>query len=251
MIALPVWAQTAVQTSVETVETTEDTQAPKLGPNAVFITDDNAYVRSAPAPDYWAFSNFVKPQVTGSDCALATVTAALNGLAGLPNLADEPIMTQEGLIGMFEDDTWMNLSSMGGDGVTFDQLETFTKASLTLLNRSETVTVFHPSDITDNAEAQTEMRSMLTANEASAKDALMVYFNQGVVTGDWDGPHVALIGAYDAAADKVLILEVDQDWYVPYWTPASVLFDAMMKPASAEHGVLEGQTGGFVKIARP
>ena len=35
----------------------------KLGPNAVAITADNAYLRSAEAPDYWAFSSFVKPHI--------------------------------------------------------------------------------------------------------------------------------------------------------------------------------------------
>jgi hypothetical protein len=79
---------------------------------------------------------------------------------------------------------------------------------------------------------------------------LLVYFNQGVVTGDWDGPHVTVIGAYDATVDKVLLLEVDQEWYVPYWTPVPVLLAAMLKPASDEHGPLEGETGGLVRMAR-
>jgi hypothetical protein len=47
----------------------------------------------------------------------------------------------------------------------------------------------------------------------------------------------------------VLILEVDQDWYIPYWTPTPVLLQAMLKPTSAEHGVLEGETGGLVLLA--
>jgi len=93
-----------------------------------------------------------------------------------------------------------------------------------------------------------EVRDMLTANEATADTAVMLYFNQGVVTGDWDGPHISLIGAYDAAKDAVLILEVDQEWYIPYWTPLPVLMEAMVKPTGAEHGPLEGETGGLVMI---
>ncbi len=100
------------------------------------------------------------------------------------------------------------------------------------------------------AVALATVRSKLATNEAAADDALLIYFNQGVVTGDWDGPHVALIGAYDAAADLVLILEVDQEWYIPYWTPTATLLEAMLKPTSAEHGPLEGQTGGFVHVIR-
>lgn len=232
--ALPAFAQDAPST-------------PKLGPNAVPVTSDTAYLRASPAPDYWAFSSYVKPQFSSSACSIATVTAALNGLAGLPPLADDAVMTQEGLLELVGDETWFALSDEGGDGVTFAQLETYTKAALTARAMNADVSVFQPKAAT--AETGHAMRAILAANELTARDAVLVYFNQGIVTGDWDGPHISLIGAYDAAADKVLILEVDQDWYVPYWTPASVLLDAMIKPASAEHGVLEGQTGGFVQIS--
>jgi hypothetical protein len=93
-----------------------------------------------------------------------------------------------------------------------------------------------------------EMRALLTANGAGAGDALLVCFHQGVVTGDWDGPHGAVIGAFDATADRVLILEVDQEWYIPCWTPVPVLLAAMAKPTGPEHGPLEGETGGLAPI---
>lgn len=218
--------------------------APKLGPNAVPITQDSTYLRNNPAPDYWAFSPFVKPQFTTSACSIASVTAALNGLTGLPPHAEDQVLSQQALLALTGSPEWLALSSEGGDGVTFDQLVTFTTAALTATKSSKTATSFHPAD----ASAADEMRTLLTQNEASAEDALLVYFNQGVVTGDWDGPHISLIGAYDAATDRVLILEVDQDWYIPYWTPASVLLEAMLKPTSEEHGPLKGETGGFVHI---
>ncbi|RUS59275.1 hypothetical protein EGN72_15135 [Pseudorhodobacter sp. E13] len=218
--------------------------APKLGPNAVPITTDNTYLRANPAPDYWAFSSFVKPQFTSSACSIATVTAALNGLAGLPPHAEDQVISQQGLLAQVGSTEWMALSAEDGDGVLFDQLVTFTQAALTATGSAKTITSFKPKDSTD-AEA---MRALLAQNEISADDALLVYFNQGVVTGDWDGPHISLIGAYDAATDRVLILEVDQDWYIPYWTPAAILLDAMLKPTSDDHGPLKGETGGFVHI---
>lgn len=219
---------------------------PKLGPNAVPVTADAAYLRTAPAPDYWAFAPFVKPQFTTSACSIATVTAALNGLAGLPAHAEDTVMTQPALLELTGRDDWASLSAEGGDGVTFDQLREFTEAALSARAMDATVEVFHPRDAGE--ATLTQMRGLLARNEESAATAMMVYFNQGVVTGDWDGPHISLIGAYDAPADRVLILEVDQEWYVPYWTPAPVLLEAMLKPTSAEHGPLEGETGGFVLV---
>ena len=223
---------------------------PKLGPNATPITADTAYLRSNDAPDYWAFNAFVKPQFTTSACSIAAVTAALNGLNGLPANAEDMVMSQQALLELTANPDWATLSAEGGDGVTFQQLVDFTTEALAADDMAgRPVTVLHPVDIT--TQTTDDVRAMLTANEASADNAVMIYFNQGVITGDWDGPHVSLIGAYDAAADKVLILEVDQDWYTPYWTTVPVLMEAITKPTSAEHGPLEGETGGLVMIGAP
>lgn len=229
----------------------QDTPAPKLGPNATPITADNAYLRSAPAPDYWALAGFVKPQFTTSACGVASITAAVNGLAGLPAHAEDTVMSQPELLELVGDATWSAISAEGGDGVMFDQLVEFAGRALAARGLGGTVTAFHPADqgATPTPDMGAELRALLAANEASASDALLIYFNQGVVTGDWDGPHVSLIGAYDAATDRVLILEVDQEWYIPYWTPVDVALQAMLKPTSAEHGPLQGQTGGLVRLA--
>jgi hypothetical protein len=224
----------------------EEDDYAKLGPDAHIFTADTTYLRSAPAPDYWAFSAFVKPQFSTSACSIASVTAAINGIMGQPEWASETIMTQEELLDLTGNAEWTAVSAEGGDGVTFQQLVDFTGAALAAVGLDRSVMQFHPTTETDMA--RTQLVNMLAENEASADDAIMVYFNQGVVTGDWDGPHIALVGAYDAENERVLILEVDQHWYVPYWTSVDVLLEAIVKPTSAEHGVLEGETGGFVMI---
>lgn len=227
----------------------EETPLPKLGPNAIPVTANTSYLRTAEAPDYWAFAPFVKPQFTTSACSIAAVTAAVNGLNGLPALSEDTVTTQPALLEKVGNAEWAALSAEGGDGVKFDQLVEFTRAAVTAAGpEGGQVEAWKPAD--DSAETLTTLRDALTANEASASDALLIYFNQGVVTGDWDGPHVSLIGAYDAATDQALILEVDQEWYIPYWTPTPVLLAAMLKPTSAEHGPLEGETGGLVRISK-
>ena len=96
--------------------------------------------------------------------------------------------------------------------------------------------------------ALAQVRRLLVANERSDRDIVLVYFNQGVVTGDWDGPHISPIGSYDAARRRVLIMDVDRQWYVPYWTSDQTLLEAMLRPAPAEHGVLAGETGGLIRV---
>jgi hypothetical protein len=234
--------------SAQTVDPVEDD--PKLGIDATPITAEFEYLQLNPAPDYWAFAPFVRPQQTSSACAVAAVTGAINGLAGLPASADEPITSQTAMLDRVGDDAWRALSAEGGEGATFDQLAAFTAEAVEasgLIGRE--VRSWRPPD--NGLEATSTLREWLTANEASAEDAMLVYFNQGVLTGDRDGPHVAVIGAYDPAAGRVLILEVDQEWYVPYWSSDVRLLEAMLKPASAEHGSLEGETGGLVHIQAP
>lgn len=221
----------------------------KLGPNAVAITADAAYLRSAPAPDYWAFAPFTKPQFTSSACSIATVTAAINGIMGQPQWASQTIMSQTDLLELTGNSEWAALSAEDGDGVTFAQLVSFTTQAADAAGMADATVRYWKPDEHEQGEAIDQLRQLLTENEARADNAIMVYFNQGVVTGDWDGPHISLIGAYDAAQDRVLILEVDQEWYIPYWTSVDTLMAAMVKPTSAEHGVLEGETGGFVMIS--
>ncbi len=100
----------------------------------------------------------------------------------------------------------------------------------------------------DTPETLADLRRTLTRNEAGERDVVLVYFNQGVLTGDWDGPHISPIAAYDQEARQVLIMDVDREWYVPYWTADTRLLQAMLRPAPAEHGPLAGETGGLVWI---
>ncbi|MBT8410526.1 MAG: phytochelatin synthase family protein [Octadecabacter sp.] len=240
---------TVLAATLSTAAFAEDDYA-KLGPNAVLMSQAPDYLRQNAAPDFWAFSPFTKPQFTSSACSIASVTAALNGLRGLPAMASETVMSQTDLLELTGSAEWGALSAEGGDGVTFAQLVDFTTQAVSATGLDGYgVTSWQPAG-QDATAAVEDLRTALADNESTADNALMIYFNQGVVTGDWDGPHISLIGAYDADADSVLILEVDQEWYTPYWTPVPVLLEAMLKPTSAEHGVLEGETGGLVSVAR-
>ena len=63
-------------------------------------------------------------------------------------------------------------------------------------------------------------------------------------------PHVSPIGAYDQKTKEALIMDVDWEWYVPYWSPDEKLLYILLRPAPAEHGPLVGETGGLMWIKR-
>jgi hypothetical protein len=220
---------------------------PKLGIDATPITQENEYLRLNEAPDYWAFAPFLRPQLTPSADSIAAVTAVLNGVAGLPDTSDAPIPSQEAMLDLVGRDDWRQVTAEGGAGVTFSQLEEFAKAAVDAAGpEGYDVAGWKPGS--EDLNSISILREWLMANETSADDALLVYFNQGVLTGDGEGPHVALVGGYDPAAGRVLILEVDQEWHIPYWSSDVKLLEAMLKPAPADQGVPEGETGGFVRI---
>jgi hypothetical protein len=220
---------------------------PKLGPDAVPITERTDYLRAAPALDYWKLSAFYVPQFTSSACSVASVTMAVNFARGLPAQADTPVVTQTALLDSVGDEAWADKGAEGGDGVTFAEFVAVLKESLQSYGIERyAIEVIRPSDA--SASSLAEMRRALAANEASADDIILIYFNQGVLTGDWDGPHISPIGAYDQRAQQVLVMDVDREWYIPYWSPEDKLLEAMLRPAPVEHGPLAGETGGLVWI---
>jgi hypothetical protein len=220
---------------------------PKLGPDAIPITERADYLRTAPAPDYWKLSAFYVPQFTSSACSVASVAMAVNFARGLPAEAETPIVTQTALLETFADRSWAAKGAEGGDGVTFAQFVAVLEESLQRYDVADyEIEVIRPSDASSSSLA--EVRRALAANETSKDDLILMYFNQGVLTGDWDGPHISPIGAYDQGAHQALIMDVDREWYVPYWSPDAKLLDAMLRPAPAEHGPLAGETGGLVWI---
>jgi Phytochelatin synthase len=220
---------------------------PKLGPDAVPITEQAEYLRAAPAPDYWKLGAFYVPQFTSSACSVASAAMAVNFARGLPADAATPLVTQTALLEAVGDWSWAEKGAEGGDGVTFAEFVVVVDESLRSYGVADyAIEVIRPSDA--GAASLASVRLALAANEASDRDLILVYFNQGVLTGDWDGPHISPIGAYDEAARQALIMDVDREWYVPYWSSDEKLLAAMLRPAPAEHGPLAGETGGLVWI---
>jgi Phytochelatin synthase len=120
----------------------------------------------------------------------------------------------------------------GGSGETFAEFISVVNKSLAAFRlQDHVVEIVRPVD--GSPETLASLRHTLSANEASDQDIVLVYFDQGVLTGDWDGPHISPIAAYDEETHQVLIMDVDREWYVPYWTSDTKLLEAMRRPAPA------------------
>lgn len=203
-------------------------EKPKFGPDAVPITQDREYLRKAPVPDFWALSAFYVPQATGSACSVASVAMMINALRGLPPLSTNRLVTQQRVLNEVDDDVWKTATAENGDGVSFADFQGYVRRSLEAFALDAEVEVFRPKDT--SPETLAELRRILNENERTDRDIILLAYDQGTLTGDATVGHIAPLGAYDAATRRVLVMDVDRLWYVPYWSSDEKLLEAMVKP---------------------
>lgn len=230
---------------------------PKYGPAgdpvAVPISQDHAYLSSSSgaASDYWRLSPFYVPQFNEFACSAASVVAAFNALLPQSRRTDsDRNLTQAALLADPVNADWRDLLSPAGlkgrHGVALEQLETFLKRNLQPRGcRGCTV---ERREVSESGEATREaFRKALAAGENDPRDVLLVHFVQDELTKAPGGPfaHVSPVGAYDAGTDRVLILDVDGEWYEPYWVPRRRLVDAMARRTKA-FGY-----GGWIRLRAP
>lgn len=216
---------------------------PKFGPYAIPITQKTAFLRNTAAYDYWKFSQFYLPQQSSSACGLATTAMALNFLLGVPKYWDQTLITQPALLQSLFIGAWADRVAEGGDGLKLSELVSLIKDGLKFYKLKD-----YSVDVILPGEGLARIEQVLANNEVNANDLVLAYYNQGVLTSDWDGPHISPIGAYDATTRQVLFMDVDRDWYPPYWSPVDKLLEAMLRPAPADQGILAAETGGLVWV---
>jgi hypothetical protein len=160
----------------------------------------------------------------------------LNGIirAGHILKAEDNNVTQSKLIEKITSVNWKDRVTPGGfngeAGLKLDQLEIVVREALLQYEVSK----FEIDRIeVTNVDATTlkKFRHALAANEDSGMDYILIHFVQDVVTEAQGGPypHISPIGAYDKIHKRVLVMDVDRDWYEPYWVSDERLLLTMSK----------------------
>lgn len=209
--------------------------SPVNGALAAPLSIDNSYFRTpqTTAYDYWNLSSFYVPQYNDHACSAASVTMALNALLNANRArgdADENI-TQPGLLKKVGPG-WKGLTSdvprKERHGVTLAQLGGLSREAMAaygVVGASVTVTMAASGD----AGTLEAFRRALISNERDPDDIILLHFAQDLLTGAPGGPyaHVSPVGAYDEKSRRVLIFDVDRQWYEPYWADDAQLLKAM------------------------
>jgi hypothetical protein len=181
--------------------------------------------------DFFALAEQYVTQKNPGYCGIASAVMALNALQVSAPTAPEwgaPFFTQENI---WNDAAKTVTPPDFKGGITIDQLADIVRA------HPATAEAHHASETTLE-----EFRDLAAKNMASPSDYLIVNYNRQDVGQEFMG-HISPLGAYHAASDRFLLLDVARYKYPPVWVKAAALFAAMNT-----HDIVSGKSRGFVVV---
>ena len=193
------------------------------------LSRDHDYIRAHPAPAYWALSPHLIHQHTDASCSLATATMLLNGIRALDGTARMgEFVSEQSLLERMDDPHWAReIVPPDGNGVSLLEFSEKMARIMPLFG----ITGWTPShrivSAVDEAEVA-ELRAELNAMERHGDRLIAGNYHLATTYGDsWDIGHFSPIGAYDAARDRVLLLDVWKRDYEPSWVDLTRLLRGM------------------------
>ena len=180
-------------------------------------------------------SNFLT-QKTQAYCGVASIVMVLNALGvpapPVPEYAPYRTFTQDNVLND-ETDAVLPRETLARQGMTLDQIGAI------LATERVKAEVHHASD-----SSVDEFRKLSSAYLGEPGHFVIVNYLRRAL-GEQTGGHISPLAAYDAKADRFLILDVARYKYPPVWVKTSDLFDAMNTTDSDN----DNKTRGYVLIS--
>jgi hypothetical protein len=210
---------------------------PRYASELSLLRHDQAHLRRAPAPAFWALTPFHVQQPDDCTCGSASVAVVLSALRAREGLA--PPQVGHATVARLP----------GGprpDGFTLEELADLTRRGLAIAGVRAEVAAIHADDPPDDPPAvAAAFRADLEALEAG-RALLIANFAVAPLLGACEFGHHSPLGAYDASTDRVLVLDVYRQAFEPYWAPTSLLLAAMSLPDPAS-----GRSRGYLRLLLP
>ena len=179
-------------------------------------------------------SNFLT-QKTQAYCGVASVVMVLNALGvpapAVPEYEPYRTFTQDNVLSE-RTDAVLPRETLAHQGMTLDQLGGI------LATQPVKTEVHHASD-----SSVDEFRKLASAYLGESGHFVIVNYLR-MTMGEQTGGHISPLAAYDAKADRFLILDVARYKYPPVWVKTPDMFAAMNTPDA----VNDNKTRGFVLV---
>lgn len=215
-------------------------------PELIPLRADHAYLRGAPDSVYWSIAPHLIQQATDSSCSLATAVMLLNTVRGCEgHLRHTGPVSEDSLLDTLGDEVWRTSVAQDGNGLSLTEFAAAMERALSSYEcaTSWSVTI---APVTDAAAAATDLRGALMTMETGGAGFIAANFHLDLFYGDGvDVGHFSPIGAYDAARDLVLMLDVYKKDYEPVWAPLPRLAKAM-----ATQSRKTGEPRGYALVRR-
>jgi hypothetical protein len=184
---------------------------------------------------YFPLADNFLTQKTQSYCGVATIVMVLNALGvpapAVPEYEPYRTFTQDNVLDQ-RTDAVLPRETLARQGMTLDQIGGI------LATEPVKAEVHHASD-----SSVEEFRKLASAYLGEPGHFVIVNYLR-MALGEQIGGHISPLAAYDAKADRFLILDVARYKYPPVWVKTADIFDAMNTPDA----VNENKTRGFVLV---
>lgn len=201
---------------------------PKYVSSTIPLSQDHAYFMNAKTTDYWLIAPYSVPQHNLKACSAASILAVVNAIR--PDHHKTSDAKNFLLDDLFKISPALKaaVDEKKGKGQSLDELHK-NLGFLTKLDGNATYVVDkYRFNGPDAKVALDGLKKLLAENEANPNNFIIANFLQGALTGDPEGPgHISPIGAYDAEKDRVLVMDVDREYYEPYWVSTETLMKGM------------------------
>lgn len=194
-------------------------------------------LETKPLEAYFPISVAFETQKNQAYCGVASIVIALNAMRTpaptTPEFQPYTVFTQDNVLDNATD-TILPRAVLARQGMTLDQLGQL------LAMHPVAVEVHHA------APGGLEAFRKTAGDYLAAKDHFVIVNYLRAALGQQRGGHISPLAAYDAKADRFLILDVARYKYPPVWVTASDLFDAMNTTDSDN----DNKTRGYVLLAK-
>ncbi len=201
--------------------------------------DGEAYFAESDAREaYFPLASNFLTQKTQAYCGVASIVMVLNALGvpapPVPEYAPYRTFTQDNVLTL-ETDAVLPRDVLARQGMTLDQIGGI------LATQPVKAEVHHASD-----SSVDEFRKLASSYLGQPGHFVLVNYLRKAI-GQQIGGHISPLAAYDAKADRFLILDVARYKYPPVWVRTTDIFDAMNTPDAQNRD----KTRGFVLVTAP